>query len=271
LIHLRFLFLCVLLSFPSLALGLDIPPSPSSYISDWAGLLSAQMTQNLNKTLWEYEKNTGHQVIVATFPSLEEESLEDFSIRLAAQWKIGNKKADDGVILLIFKNERKIRIEVGYGMEAYLTDALSSTIIRESITPAFIKGDYDEGVKLGVLGILSSLSEAIPQKQQKKTPIRNIPILPILIIIAIILMIDLGRYGLYAHKLKTYDARYNFWEWFIKLAFLFFILQIIFRILIHMAASSRGGYHGSHSGFGGGGFGGGGGGSFGGGGSSGGW
>ena len=90
--------------------------------------------------LAEGEKTTGAQVVIAVFPSLEGESLEDFSIKLAEKWRVGQKGLDDGAIMLVFLNERKVRIEVGYGLEGAIPDLEAARIIRETIAPRFRAG-----------------------------------------------------------------------------------------------------------------------------------
>src|SRR3989338_2699027 len=97
--------------------ALEIPERPAGYVTDEAGLLSPPVRQRLEYRLADYERKTTNQVVVAAFPSLEGESLEDFSIRLAEKWKIGQAGRDNGAIFLIFKADRKMRIEVGYGLE----------------------------------------------------------------------------------------------------------------------------------------------------------
>lgn len=106
--------------------------------------------------------------MVATFPGLEGESLEDYSIRLAEAWKPGQKGKDNGVILLIFKEERAVRIEVGYGLEGVLTDAAAKLIIENEIIPSFRQGNFDEGVERGARAIL-----AATQGEYEAPPSRN--------------------------------------------------------------------------------------------------
>ncbi|HUO85556.1 MAG TPA: TPM domain-containing protein, partial [Thermoanaerobaculia bacterium] len=100
----------------------------------------------LNAKLREFEQRTGVQFIVYTIASLEGDSLEDFSIRAAEQWRVGQKKFDNGLILFVFPRDRKMRIEVGYGLEATVTDAFSSRVLRQTLTPHFQRGDYAGGL-----------------------------------------------------------------------------------------------------------------------------
>jgi uncharacterized protein len=140
----------------SIAFALEIPKRPEGYVSDYAGMISQAVRQRLEERLRQFEEETTNPVVVVTFPSLEGESLEDFSIRLAEAWKIGQKGKDNGVILLIFKNDRQVRIEVGYGFEGALTDATSKLIIENEIVPRFREGRFDEGVENAIQAILSA-------------------------------------------------------------------------------------------------------------------
>ena len=103
--------------------ALPIPPSPDRRVSDFAGALAPADRDRLEARLVERERTSRNQVVVAIFRSLQGESLEDYSVRLAEKWKIGQKGLDNGVIFLIFLEDRKMRIEVGYGLEGVLTDA----------------------------------------------------------------------------------------------------------------------------------------------------
>lgn len=145
-ISIYFLFLLTILN----CLALTIPNEPGGYINDYAKMLSLQATNQIAAELINYEKETSNQILVVTFKSLDGESLEDFSIKLAEKWKIGTKEKDNGVILLIFKDDRKVRIEVGYGLEGALTDAICSQIIRNEIVPNFKAGNYDLGVEKAI-------------------------------------------------------------------------------------------------------------------------
>jgi len=142
--------------FSSLLFALEIPKRPEGYVSDYARMISASKRVKLEETLRQFEEKASNQVIVVTFPSLEGESLEDFSIRLAEAWKIGQKEKNNGVILLIFKNDRKVRIEVGYGLEGVLTDATSKLIIENEIVPRFKQGKFDEGIEGAINAIMAA-------------------------------------------------------------------------------------------------------------------
>ncbi|HLD69997.1 MAG TPA: TPM domain-containing protein [Candidatus Omnitrophota bacterium] len=125
-------------------------------MNDYAGLLSGTAREKMDTVLANFDKETSSQIFVAIFPSLEGESLEDFSIRLFDKWKPGTKKNDNGILLVVFRDDRKIRIEVGYGLEGVLPDAIASQIIRDQITPAFREGNYERGVSGALQAIIQA-------------------------------------------------------------------------------------------------------------------
>jgi uncharacterized protein len=148
----------------SLALALDVPPLRGR-INDYAGLIPTDRARALEEQLARFEQETGHQIAVLTIPSLKGDSLEDFSIRVAENWKIGKKGFDNGAILLVARDDRRLRIEVGYGLEGVLPDAIASRIIREVITPRFRSGDYAGGIEAGVEAILKvTRGEILPER-----------------------------------------------------------------------------------------------------------
>ncbi len=121
-------------------------------------MLAPEQRARLEQRAVAEEQRSGNQVVVAIFPSLEGGSLEDVSIRLAEQWKIGQAGRANGVILLVFVKDRRLRIEVGYGLEARLTDALASAIIRDEIAPRFREQRYSEGIDAGLTAIFSAIA-----------------------------------------------------------------------------------------------------------------
>ena len=120
-----------------LALALAVPPVPPGRVADYAQLLTPSAASRIETGLAEHVARTGTQLAGAIFRTLVGEHLEDYSIRLAQQWRIGRQGLDDGVILLVFVDERRVRLEVGYGLEPLIPDAVAGRIIREGIAPAF--------------------------------------------------------------------------------------------------------------------------------------
>ncbi len=134
--------------FPAFA-EVAVPPLTGRLV-DTTGTLSSGDIASLTQTLEDLEKRKGSQVAVLIVPTTGEETIEQFSIRVADAWKIGRKKIDDGALLVIAKNDRHLRIEVGYGLEGVLTDATTRRIIDEDITPKFKAGDFADGVAAGL-------------------------------------------------------------------------------------------------------------------------
>ncbi len=144
------------LAFAFLAHALDVPPLTGRVV-DLADVLPNTTVESLTAQLAAHESKSSDQVAVLTIPSLEGDSLEDFSHRVATTWKLGQKGMDNGVLLLVVIQERKVRIEVGYGLEGVLTDARSAQIIRNEIVPRFRTGDMAGGVTLGVQAIVKTI------------------------------------------------------------------------------------------------------------------
>lgn len=135
-----------------LAGALEFPP-PQGYLNDFAQVLSEPTRASLEDQLKKLEEETGIEMAVVTVDSLQEATIEDFAVRLFEDWKIGKKGEDNGVLLLVAPGERQVRIEVGYGLEGVLTDGRAGRIIRDEITPAFKKADFDQGVTKGAAAI----------------------------------------------------------------------------------------------------------------------
>jgi uncharacterized protein len=129
---------------------LTLPPAPAGRISDYAGLLTPAERARLVRKLAERERGSANQVAVAIFRALEGENLEDYTARLFQTWRLGQKDLDNGVLLVVFVDDRRTRIEVGYGLEATLTDAIASSILSEELAPRFRAGRFAEGIEAGL-------------------------------------------------------------------------------------------------------------------------
>ncbi len=158
------------------AFALEVPDAPQGRVSDYAGLLSREAVARLEARLASHENQSSDQIAVAIFPSLDGESMEDFSIRLAEKWKIGTAGNDNGVILLIFVEDRSSRLEVGYGLEGRLTDAVSSRILRNELASHFRDGDYDQGVEASVDAIIKTIKGeyTAPPRERSGDPLGGI-------------------------------------------------------------------------------------------------
>jgi uncharacterized protein len=142
------LVLALCLAFPAFA---DVAvPQLTGRVVDRTGTLSSSDIAALSQKLSDFETRKGSQIAVLIVPTTDPETIEQFSIRVAEAWKIGRKKIDDGAILVVAKNDRHLRIEVGYGLEGALTDVTSRRIIDEVITPKFREGDFAGGISAGV-------------------------------------------------------------------------------------------------------------------------
>jgi uncharacterized protein len=157
-----FLF-SVFLAAPALAAP-KFPPLTGRVVDD-AQMLSPAAEARLTQELAVLEQQTGHQLVVATLPDLQGYEIEDYGYQLLRTWGIGRKGEDDGAILIVAPNQKKVRIEVGYGLEPVLTDALSSLIIQRAILPAFKAGDMEKGVVDGTEAIARQIG--LPADQQK--------------------------------------------------------------------------------------------------------
>jgi len=231
-------------------------PELTNPVVDKADIINAADESSLNNYLTTISDSTGTQIAVLTIPSLEGEDLEGYSMKVVEDWKLGQKDEDNGVLLLVSYEDRKIRIEVGYGLEGTLTDAKSGLIIRNVIAPNFQNGDYSEGIVEGVESIagflgLDTTIDVTEIETEKKT--KNTGFAVGIIFLLFYLFVFTGSIG------KIFPAL----SW---LPWLFLFSGNSNGSSRHHHSGFGGGFGGGHSG----GFGGGGGG-FGGGGASGGW
>src|SRR5689334_19319167 len=137
-------FVCSFVAFAA-----DIPPLKAR-VTDLTGTLSAQQRDALEQTLAEFEKRKGAQIAVLMVPTTEPETIDQYAVRVEEAWKLGRKGVDDSALLVIAKNGRHLRIEVGYGLEGALPDAIAKRIIDNDITPRFKQGDFYGGIRAGV-------------------------------------------------------------------------------------------------------------------------
>lgn len=168
----------------------NVPEHGGVWVHDEAHVLSAGMRTELEHILKAERDSTSNQIAILIIPSLEGGSLEDFSIRVVENWKLGKKDKDNGVLLLIAIQERKVRIEVGHGLEGVLTDALSSRINRNEISPYFRQGDYDGGTKAGVIAIIHAIkgeyvnTDPPQMKRKSRSPWTTLIFILIVVIVA---------------------------------------------------------------------------------------
>jgi len=165
-------------------------PKLTGHVIDQTATLSPAEVSQLEQILREFETKKGSQVAVLIVQTTEPEAIEQYSMRVAEEWKLGRKKVDDGAILLIAKNDRALRIEVGYGLEGALTDITSKRIISETITPYFKQGDFNGGITAGVHQMMRVIDgESLPPPTDKNGDAgkSGSQFLPIIILVAFIL------------------------------------------------------------------------------------
>jgi uncharacterized protein len=188
--------LALLLASAPLLAALPPVPALTQRVNDYAAMISPAARQQIEQKLAALEAGDGTQIAILTVPSLQGEPIEEFSIRVAEAWKIGEKKRDNGIILVVSSADRKARIEVGYGLEGRLTDLQSGRIIRDIIKPAFARGDFDAGF-IGATDALVSAAkgefkaDAIAKAKGKGDK----PSIPIVFIILFVLFFYLRLFG----------------------------------------------------------------------------
>jgi uncharacterized protein len=193
-----FFFLILLSPHPlsfssSTALCLDIPPL-RGHVNDYARMMSGAASESLEKELRSFEQSDSTQLVVLTVPSLEGEVLEDFSMKVAEAWKIGQKGKDNGIILVVANKEHKIRVEVGRGLEGRLTDLMAGRIIDLVIKPRFKRADFDGGFTAGIHALIDATRGEFKANDGAQKPrVRTHLPLPALIIFGGIALLIVGN------------------------------------------------------------------------------
>ena len=181
------LLLCCL---PIAAYSLDVPRL-QGYVNDYAGMISPSAKSKIEEGLKAFEQSDSTQLVILTIPTLGGENIEEFSIKVAEAWKIGQLQKDNGILLIVSKQERKIRIEVGRGLEGRLTDLMAGRIIDQVIKPRFKQGDFDAGFITGASALMAATrgefkAEQRPiQRRQKGFP----PFLTFLLFLGVFVLI----------------------------------------------------------------------------------
>jgi uncharacterized protein len=188
--NIRSLFLILLIPFASLA-QLAIPEHGGVWVHDEANVLSAGAKAELEAILKYERDSTSNQIAILIVQSIQGESLEEYALRVAEKWQLGQKSKDNGALFIIALNERQMRIEAGRGLEGVLTDAMSSRINRNEVAPYFRQGNYDEGVKAGVMAIIHVIkgeykNDEPParKKSRKNSPLTTLIVIIIILIVA---------------------------------------------------------------------------------------
>jgi len=165
-------------------------PRLTGHVIDQAGTLSDEQKAGLEQTLAAFETRKGSQLAVLIVRSTAPEPIEQYALRVAEQWKLGRKKVDDGAILVIAKEDRALRVEVGYGLEGALNDATCERIIDEVIVPRFAQQDFAGGIAAGVdriIRVIDGEPLPAPQRRQGAQDLRDIPqVVPVIVVLALV-------------------------------------------------------------------------------------
>jgi uncharacterized protein len=192
-LRLRAILIVVAVLFTAAAAWADpkFPPLTGRVV-DAAGILTGDTVTIMQNRLRDYESSSGHQVAVATVPNLEGYDIRDYGNRLFRNWALGDKNRNDGVLVLVAPNEHKVAIEVGYGLEGDLTDAMSRMIIENAMVPRFKAGDYAGGLYAGIDDIqkvVGGQGDVVVQRVQNQSAVSSQDILPFIIFFLIVVLI----------------------------------------------------------------------------------
>ena len=182
-------FLGIVVSTTLFVFAFTAPNTPTGYVNDYANILSVNAKQSLEEELRIFTASSSNEIAVVTIPDLGGDSVENYASKLFASWKIGNAKNDNGILLLISRDDRKLRIEVGYGLEGSLPDITAKDIIDTKITPSFKQGDYDTGVIQGVKAIEEVTRGEYVATKNKPNSKNGILALPLLFIFFVIISV----------------------------------------------------------------------------------
>jgi len=188
----------------------EAPPPPANFFTDTAGVVSGDVASRLEQKLRQFETTTSNQLLVVVADRLPEgyASVEEYANRTAQAWRVGNKSRDNGAVLFVFVSDRKIRIEVGYGLEGALPDALASRIIAERIAPRFREGEYGPGLLAGVDAIIQATrGEYEPLAPQGSTTRRVLIGLAILFFVFFGLIFPVWNEIMSIRRYRTYSSR----------------------------------------------------------------
>jgi uncharacterized protein len=182
-----------------------IPPPPTAYFNDYAHVVSAGTAAQLNQTLEDFERQSSDQIVVAVFPKMQSDSsIEDYTVRVARSWQAGQKGRNNGAVLFVFVQDHKMFLEVGYGLEGVLPDALCKRIIDEQITPRFKAGDFGGGLTAGVQAVIAAAKgeykgTGTTMAEQRQVYVHHsgdgmVPLIILIIAVVIILSLRIQAY-----------------------------------------------------------------------------
>ena len=191
----------------------DIPAKPAARVNDYAGALDPASKAAIEGKLAEFERESSNQVVVVVVPSLDGQAIEDVAVRVVETWGLGQKDKNNGVLLLVSMSDRRARIEVGYGLEDRLTDALSRRILEDRLFPAFRKGDRAGGILATCDGIIAATRGAYvaPPRKRKTTPLISVLVPLAILIIFILIGLQRGSGMTGRGRRRTYRSGPVFW------------------------------------------------------------
>ena len=167
-----------------------LPPKPQNYFNDYAGVVTRSTVQQLNDRLKQFERDTSNQIIVAIYRKMDtSSSIEDYTVRIAQSWKVGQQNRNNGAVLFVFTEPRKMFIQVGYGLEGALPDILGKQIIENEIKPRFKTGDYDGGLRAGVEAMIKATRGEYKGTGRTHGGDNTSPSITLLIVVGFILLI----------------------------------------------------------------------------------
>lgn len=198
--NVKIFYLIIILLFSSLNINAEEYPKPDGFINDFANVMQLDDKQELNKYIYLLKQKTGAEIAIATIPSIGDETVEQYAVKLFEKWRIGEKGKDNGVLILLTVKERRIKIEVGYGLEGVITDGKAGEILDTMVIPYFKKNNFSKGLFSGSLEIVRLVAKEYnvdlnikEQKNIKQDKPESNFVLDLLILIFILFFIFRGR------------------------------------------------------------------------------
>jgi uncharacterized protein len=172
-----------------------MPPAPAQYFNDYAGAVSAATAAQLNQRLEQFERDASSQIVVAVYPKMQSDSsIEDYTVRVAQSWHVGQKDKNNGAVLFVFTQDHKMFLQVGYGLEGAIPDAICKRIIEDEIKPQFKAGNFDAGLTAGVNAILAAAKGEYKGtgRTVASTSVRPQSLVPVIIFAIVFLLVVLN-------------------------------------------------------------------------------
>jgi uncharacterized protein len=174
-----------------------IPAAPRDHFNDYAGVVHTAAAQHLESELTQFERTSSNQLLVVIYPHMQSDSsIEDYTVRVAQAWKVGLKDQKNGAVLFVFSQDRKLYVQVGYGLEGVLPDALCKQIIENEITPHFRQGDFDAGLEAGVTALIAATrneyhgtGHSVADRQRGNSNSGSLPLMFFVIVLIVMILL----------------------------------------------------------------------------------